>query len=58
MDRVGRMLLLFRERAVLLVDGRVYSEDSDLACENSRKFKEILIGSADNEEDKELFRNL
>lgn len=55
---VGRMLLLFREQAVLPVDGMVEPEDYDLARENNRKFKDIFIGLAKDEEEKELFRNL
>lgn len=55
---VGRMLLLFREQAVLPVDGMVDPEGYDLALENSRKFKDTFIGLAKDEEEKELFRNL
>ena len=55
---VGRMLLLFREQAVLPVDGMVDPEDYDLARENSRKFKDTFIGLAKDEEERELFRNL
>ncbi|KAJ5380209.1 uncharacterized protein N7496_002637 [Penicillium cataractarum] len=43
---VGRMLLMFREQAVLPVDGMVKPEDYDLAHENNRKFKDIFIGLA------------
>ena len=55
---VGRMLLLFREQAVLPVDGMVEPEDYDLASENNRKFKDTFLGLAKDEEEKELFRNL
>ena len=52
------MLLLFREQAVLPVDGMVEPEDYDLARENNRKFKDTFIRLAKDEEEKELFRNL
>ncbi|QQK46243.1 phosphotransferase enzyme family protein [Penicillium digitatum] len=55
---VGQMLLLFREQAILPVDGMVETEDYDVARENSRKFKDIFIGLAKNEMERELFRNL
>lgn len=55
---VGHMLLLFREQAVLPVDGMVEPEDYELAIENNRKFKDIFIGLAKDEEEKELFKKL
>ncbi|KAJ5563512.1 hypothetical protein N7535_008676 [Penicillium sp. DV-2018c] len=57
-EAVGRMLLLFQEQAVLPVDGMVEPEDYNLARENSRKFKDIFIGLAQDEEEREMFRNL
>jgi hypothetical protein len=55
---VGHMLTLFRDQAVLPVDGMVAPEDYDLARENSRKFKDIFVGLAKDDDEKELFRNL
>jgi hypothetical protein len=55
---VGQMLLLFREQAILPVDGMVETEDYDVARENCRKFKDIFIGLAKDENERELFRNL
>ncbi|KAJ5941369.1 phosphotransferase enzyme family protein [Penicillium verrucosum] len=55
---VGQMLLLFREQAILPVDGMVEAEDYDVARENCRKFKDIFIGLAKDENEGELFRNL
>ncbi|KAJ5130818.1 uncharacterized protein N7515_006857 [Penicillium bovifimosum] len=45
-EGVGRMLVLFREEAVLPVDGMIEPEDYDVARENNRKFKDIFIGLA------------
>ncbi|KKK16417.1 hypothetical protein ARAM_006369 [Aspergillus rambellii] len=55
---VGHILLLFREQAILPVDGMVEPEDYDLACDNNRKFKDTFIQLAKDEEEQELFRNL
>jgi len=55
---VGQMLLLFREEAILPVDGMVEPEDYDVARENCRKFKDIFIGLAKDDKERELFRNL
>ena len=55
---VGRMLLMFREEAVLPADGMVDSEDYESVRENCRKIRDILIGLAKDEGEKELFNNL
>ncbi|GLI76203.1 hypothetical protein PoHVEF18_004474 [Penicillium ochrochloron] len=55
---VGQMLLMFREQGVLPVDGMVVPEDYEVAPANERKFKDIFIGLAKDEEEKELFKNL
>jgi hypothetical protein len=55
---VGQILLLFREQAVLPVDGMVEPEDYDVARENNRKYKDTFIRLAKNEEEQELFKNL
>ncbi|KAJ5327511.1 uncharacterized protein N7506_010613 [Penicillium brevicompactum] len=55
---VGQILLLFQEQAILPVDGMVETEDYDVARDNCRKFKDIFIGLAKDENEKELFRNL
>ncbi|KAJ5100798.1 hypothetical protein N7456_006850 [Penicillium angulare] len=55
---LGHMLLLFREQAILPVDGMVEPEDYDIALENSRRFKEIFIGLRKDDAEKKLFKNL
>jgi hypothetical protein len=55
---VGEMMLMFRQQAVLPVDGMVDPDDYELARENNRKFRETFIGLAQDEEERELFRNL
>ncbi|KAL2839299.1 hypothetical protein BJX68DRAFT_272174 [Aspergillus pseudodeflectus] len=55
---VGQMMLMFRQQSVLPVNGMVGPGDYELACENYRKFKETFIGLAQDEEERELFRNL
>lgn len=55
---VGQMLLMFREQGVLPVDGMVVPEDYEVALTNERKFKEIFIGLAKDEEEKELVKSL
>lgn len=58
MDGVGQMLVLFRDQGVLPVDGMVKPEDYDVARENCRKFKDIFIGMAEDEDERELFMRL
>ncbi|RAL10365.1 uncharacterized protein BO97DRAFT_471833 [Aspergillus homomorphus CBS 101889] len=55
---VGSMLSLFQEQATLPVDGMVAPEDYDVARENCRKLKDIFIGLAKDDEEKELFGRL
>ncbi|KAJ5188432.1 hypothetical protein N7491_004757 [Penicillium cf. griseofulvum] len=58
-DGVGKLLTLFRDEAVLPVGGMVDPKDYDTAQENSRKFKDIFIELAkDDDEKKELFTKL
>lgn len=57
-DGVGHMLALFRDQGVLPVDGMVDPKDYEIAIENNRKFKEIFIGLAQNEAEKELYTKL
>jgi hypothetical protein len=52
------MLLMFREQGVLPVDGMVVPEDYEVALTIERKFKEIFIGLAKDEEEKELVKSL
>lgn len=54
MDGVGQMLLLFRDQGVLPNDGMVQPEDYDIARENCRKFKDIFIGLAKDEDEKRV----
>ncbi|KAJ5511951.1 Aminoglycoside phosphotransferase [Penicillium expansum] len=55
---VGKLLTVFRDESVLPVDGMVEPEDYDIAQKNSRKFKDIFIGLAKDDEEKELFTKL
>ncbi|CAG8004782.1 unnamed protein product [Penicillium salamii] len=55
---VGHMLTLFRDQAVLPVDGMVDPKDFDIARENCRKFRDIFIRLGKNDEERELYRNL
>ncbi|KAJ5709169.1 phosphotransferase enzyme family protein [Penicillium malachiteum] len=55
---VGQMLALFRDHAVLPVDGMVNPKDLAVARENCRKFKEIFVELGEDDEEKKLFRNL
>lgn len=58
MDGVGQLLALFRDQGVLPVDGMVDPEDFEAAKENSRKFKDVFVGLAKDEAEKELFSKL
>lgn len=58
MDGVGQMLALFREQGVLPLDGMVEPKDYGIACENSRKFKDMFIGLAKDEAEREMFMKL
>ncbi|KLJ08587.1 hypothetical protein EMPG_15980 [Blastomyces silverae] len=58
MTGVGNMLKLFRDKGVLPVDGMVDPEDYEAAKANSVKFKEIFVGLAKDEEERELFNKL
>lgn len=55
---VGKLLTLFRDEYVLPVDGMVDPKDYEIAQKNSRKFKDIFIGLAKDDEEKELFTKL
>jgi hypothetical protein len=55
---VGRMLTLFRDQAVLPVDGMVDPKDFEVARENCSKFKEIFVRLGKDDNERELFRNL
>ncbi|KAJ5804674.1 Aminoglycoside phosphotransferase [Penicillium psychrosexuale] len=55
---VGKLLTIFRDESVLPVDGMVLPKDYDTAQKNSRKFKDIFIGLAKDDEEKELFTKL
>ena len=57
-DGIGQMLLLFRDQGVLPTDGMVKPEDYDVASKNCRKFKDIFIGLAKDEDERELFMRL
>lgn len=58
MDGVGQMLAIFRDQGVLPVDGMVEHEDFEIARENSRKIRDIFIGLAKDEAERELFTKL
>lgn len=55
---VGKLLTLFRDESVLPVDGMVDPKDYEIAQQNSRKFKDIFIGLAKDDEERELFTKL
>ncbi|EFE31294.1 uncharacterized protein ARB_01916 [Trichophyton benhamiae CBS 112371] len=55
---VGSMLKLFRDQGVLPDDGMVDPEDYDTAKTNCQKFKDIFIGLAKDEQERELFSKL
>ncbi|KAJ9322920.1 hypothetical protein DTO027B5_2962 [Paecilomyces variotii] len=55
---VGRMLTLFRDQAVLPVDGMVDPKDFEVARENCTKFKEVFVRLGKDDNERELFRNL
>lgn len=50
--------LQFRDQGVLPVDGMVDPGDYDIANENNRKFKDIFIGLAESEAERELHAKL
>jgi hypothetical protein len=58
MDSVGKILTMFRDGGVLPVDGMVERKDYEIARENSSKFKEIFIGLAKDQAEKEFFTKL
>lgn len=58
MTGIGKMLKLFRDQGVLPVDGMVDSEDYETARVNCQKFKDIFIGLAKDEEERQLFSKL
>ena len=55
---VEQLLTLFRNQAVLPVDGMVEPQDYDTALENSRNFKETFIRLAKGDEETELFTKM
>ena len=54
----GKLLTIFRDESVLPVDVMVLPKVYDTAQKNSRKFKDIFIGLAKDDEEKELFTKL
>ncbi|EEP82721.1 predicted protein [Uncinocarpus reesii 1704] len=58
MTGIGKMLKLFRDQEVLPVDGMVDPEDIEAAKMNSQKFKDVFVGLAKDEEERELFSKL
>lgn len=58
MEGVGQMLKLFQDQAVLPVDGMAKPEDYDTARENSCRFKDIFMGQAKDDDERELFGKL
>lgn len=55
---VGQILTIFRDEGVLPVDGMVERKDYEIARDNSKKFKEIFIGLAENQAERELYTKL
>lgn len=58
MDGVGEMRAMFRDQGLLPVDGMVEREHYDIAREHSREFKDIFIGLAKDQAERELFTKL
>ncbi|KAF7590233.1 hypothetical protein BBP40_003117 [Aspergillus hancockii] len=57
-EGISHILAMFRDQGVLPVDGIIAFEDRETAMENSRKFKEIFVGLAQDETETQLFSNL
>ncbi|KAF9736412.1 hypothetical protein PMIN07_008230 [Paraphaeosphaeria minitans] len=57
-DGVGQMLSLFRAQGVLPADGMVQPEDYETAIENCRKYKNIFLSTAQNEDERDLYSKL
>ncbi|KAJ5158394.1 Aminoglycoside phosphotransferase [Penicillium coprophilum] len=55
---VGELLTILQDKALLPVDGMVDPEDYDTAQKNSHNFKEIFIGAAKDDDEKESFTKL
>lgn len=58
MDGVGKMLLLLQDEGVLPADGMVRPEDYYTAVGNCRKYKEVFLAAAQNEEERDLYSKL
>lgn len=58
MTGVGGMLKLFQDQGVLPMDGMVDPDDYETAMSNCKKFKDIFLGLAKDEEERELFSKL
>ncbi|KAI9837816.1 MAG: hypothetical protein M1819_006750 [Sarea resinae] len=58
MNGVGQMLVLFRDQGILPVDGMVDPSDFEIAKQNCRKFKDIFIGLAKDDDERKLFAKL
>ena len=52
---VGKMLSMFRDQGLLPADGMVQPEDYQIAVENCRKYKQILLNAAQNQDERELY---
>ncbi|RAH85138.1 hypothetical protein BO86DRAFT_386666 [Aspergillus japonicus CBS 114.51] len=57
-DSIGQVLTLFRDQGVLPVDGMVDPKDYGVAVENSRKIKQVFLGTAENDKERELYSKL
>ncbi|RAK81773.1 uncharacterized protein BO72DRAFT_482937 [Aspergillus fijiensis CBS 313.89] len=58
MDGIGQVLTLFRDQGVLPVDGVVDPKDYETAVEDSRKFKQVFLGTAENDKERALYSKL
>ena len=58
MDGIGQVLTLFRDQGVLPIDGMVDLKDYETAVENSRKFKQVSLGTAENDKERALYSKL
>lgn len=58
MDGIRELLATVQEEGVLPVDGVVEPEDYDAAKQTNQKYRDIFLGSAEDDEERELFSKL
>lgn len=58
MDGIGSILSLSQDQGLLLADGMVKPEDYQTAIENCHKYKEVFLGVAQEEGERDLYSKL